>query len=235
MNAFHEYTVLYSFKIFLYIGIMNYHDNLYELLEVTPSSSKNEIRKAFCSKVKMLHPDTTGSSSERFTLELQKIIEAYRILMDDTQRARYDATFFKQAAKPLKYYIPQKRVRYSISLKDLLKNQFLPKKMRRKDIIHKFDHDIEIVCTQQEIYKRAIALVQLPSRILCPLCNGQHRDCYLCNGLGRIASPSTFEIELPGDLTKTTIITVDLSNYRPDTFTNLTVKFLRIKITIISP
>ena len=102
-------------------------------------------------------------------------------------------------------------------------------------VLNQIPSDIEIVCTQQELYKGAIALVQLPSRILCPLCNGQHRDCYLCNGLGRIASPSTFEIELPGDLTKTTIITVDLSNYRPDTFTNLTVKFLRIKITIISP
>ena len=212
---------------------MKYHDNFYELLEISPLSTKEEIRKAFCTKVKMLHPDSTGFSSERFTLELQKVIEAYRILMDDRERAHYDATFFNKVSYTPKQYIPQKRVRYSISLKDLLKREFLPKRMRRKDIIHEFDHDIEIICTRQEIEKGAIALVQLPSRILCPLCNGQHRECYVCNGLGRIASASTFEITLPHDITRTTIITVDLSKYRPDTFTDLTTKFLRIKITLL--
>lgn len=212
---------------------MKYRDNLYDLLEVSPFSSKEEIRKAFCAKVKALHPDMTGSSSERFIVELQKVIEAYRILMDDRERAHYDATFFQYPSKVEKHYIPQKRIRYSISLKDLLKKEFLPKKMRRKDIIHEFDHDIEIVCTQQEIAKGAIALVQLPSRVLCPLCNGQNRECYVCNGLGRIASASTFEIELPADITKTTILTVDLRRYRPGTFTDLTIKYLRVKVTIL--
>jgi len=212
---------------------MKYRDNLYELLEISPLSSKEEIRRAFCTKVKTLHPDMTGFSSEQFTVELQKVIEAYRILMDDRERAHYDATFFQYTPKVEKHYIPQKRIRYSISLKDLLKKEFLPKKMRRKDIIHEFDHDIEIVCTQQEIAKGAVALVQLPSRILCPLCNGQNRDCYVCNGLGRISTASTFEIELPADITKTTILTVDLRRYRPGTFTDLTIKYLRIKVTII--
>ncbi len=212
---------------------MKYRDNLYELLEISPHSTKEEIRKAFCIKVKTLHPDATGFSSERFTTELQKIIEAYRILIDDRERAHYDATFLQYASKPDKHYIPQKRIRYSISLKDLLKKEFLPKKMRRKDIVHEFDHDIEIVCTQQEIANGLVALVQLPSRILCPLCNGQHRDCYVCNGLGRISSASTFEIALPFDITHTTILTVDLRKYRPDTFTDLTIKYLRIKVTIV--
>src|SRR5690606_27412580 len=60
----------------------------YDVLGVTKSASKDEIKKAYRKLSKQYHPDLNKEegSDEKF----KEIAEAYEILSDDAKRARYD-------------------------------------------------------------------------------------------------------------------------------------------------
>lgn len=62
--------------------------SLYEILGITDSATKKEIRKAFHNKSKDTHPDKEGGDEEEFKL----VNTAYQILIDDVARERYDFT-----------------------------------------------------------------------------------------------------------------------------------------------
>ena len=63
-------------------------DNYYELLEVNPDCSLEEIKRSFRKKAKALHPDLT--SSMRDTARMRRLIKAYEILSDAERRQEYD-------------------------------------------------------------------------------------------------------------------------------------------------
>jgi curved DNA-binding protein CbpA len=61
--------------------------NLYEILEIKPTASELEIKKAYTRLVKIYHPDKNKSpdANEKF----QKIHSAYEILINNESRQRY--------------------------------------------------------------------------------------------------------------------------------------------------
>lgn len=62
----------------------------YELLQVSPRADVETIRRVFRHLAKRLHPDNGDSgSSERF----QMLMDAFRILSDPEERAKYDARY----------------------------------------------------------------------------------------------------------------------------------------------
>lgn len=64
--------------------------DLYEILGVSKSSSKDDIKKAYFKLAKQYHPDVNKSpeAKEKFSL----INEAYETLSDDNKKEIYDAT-----------------------------------------------------------------------------------------------------------------------------------------------
>lgn len=66
------------------------YPNYYEALQISPRADHETIERVFRHLAKRLHPDNpeTGNT-ERFTL----VLDAYRVLSDPEQRARYDAAF----------------------------------------------------------------------------------------------------------------------------------------------
>jgi len=60
--------------------------NYYEILGVTKTADKEEIKKAFRKLAHKYHPDKSGGNDAKF----KEISEAYSILSDDKKRAEYD-------------------------------------------------------------------------------------------------------------------------------------------------
>jgi DnaJ-class molecular chaperone len=68
--------------------------NYYDILEVSPSASQDEIKKSFRHLAMKHHPDKNGNSEES-RQKFMKIVEAYEILSDDQARRTYDGTTFR--------------------------------------------------------------------------------------------------------------------------------------------
>ena len=68
----------------------------YTLLDVPPSSTTEDIKKAFRHQITKYHPDKVQHLGKEFQAmaaeRAAELTEAYRILCDDTKRAEYDAS-----------------------------------------------------------------------------------------------------------------------------------------------
>ena len=60
--------------------------NYYEILEVSPNASQEEIKKAFRTLSLKYHPDKNPEGSERF----KEINEAFQVLSDTNKKSQYD-------------------------------------------------------------------------------------------------------------------------------------------------
>ena len=64
--------------------------NYYSILGVPPKASQEEIKAAYRNAVKLYHPDL-NNNSEASRLQFIRVQQAYEVLSDPQQRARYDA------------------------------------------------------------------------------------------------------------------------------------------------
>jgi len=206
----------------------------YTLFNLPYNAKNKEIKTAFHCLVKRYHPDTAAESKNTSTEKMDSIIRGYRILADDRVREEYNKHLFKiiKPAKNEYLILPNKRVRYSVSLANMLKSRFKPGIMKRKDILFNFGQDIEIIVTRLEAMKGAIAYIELPSRMNCPLCSGQNPECYVCRGIGRIHTSSQLEVKISPKIESGTMIDVDLKKMKPDSLTRFHSGSIRIKITV---
>jgi tetratricopeptide (TPR) repeat protein len=73
--------------------------NYYKILAVGPYASREEIRTSFRKLAKKYHPDTTQLDGETATARIRIILEAYRILMDESKRTAYNLRFKSRLGK----------------------------------------------------------------------------------------------------------------------------------------
>ena len=68
---------------------------LYDRLGVGPADDGDDLRRAYRARARALHPDRAGGRSgaelEADTAELARLNQAWRVLSDPRERARYDA------------------------------------------------------------------------------------------------------------------------------------------------
>ena len=163
--------------------------------------------------------------------KISRIVRGYHILRDENLRREYDILLEKTGCIntfPPRKTIPPSRIRYSVSLNALIEKNFLPRGMRRRDIIKNFTHDIEILLTPGDISHGCRALVQVPARMTCPLCAGRDTLCPACRGTGRMGITATVEITIPPGSRPGTIIDINLSSLHPEKNISYRIKTLRI-------
>lgn len=64
--------------------------NYYEILEVSQKASKEVIEKAYKALAKKYHPDLNQDNKKEAEMKMQKINEAYDVLIDENKRANFD-------------------------------------------------------------------------------------------------------------------------------------------------
>lgn len=205
----------------------------YMLLKVSQDSGKDVIRASFRNLIKLCHPDISGKNSDEDRKQVDLLIKGYKVLLNDKSRAEYNRLLSKiQNQKAISRYLPKTRIRYSMSLKELLAKRILVKHLKRKDRASSFGQDIEIFITGKESLAGAAALIELPARVHCSVCYGRNPYCHACGGLGRIFTRSHLEVNIPPGTKNGSAIEFDLTRIHPDKFTSFTVKTLRIKIVV---
>lgn len=65
----------------------------YDILEISPTASQDEIKKSFRHLALKYHPDKNGNSEDS-RQKFMRLVEAYEILSDDQARRNYDGTTF---------------------------------------------------------------------------------------------------------------------------------------------
>ena len=64
---------------------------LYDILECSPTASKEDLKKQYIKLAKTLHPDARINSNEMETsIEFSEVAAAWKILSNDRERLRYD-------------------------------------------------------------------------------------------------------------------------------------------------
>lgn len=63
--------------------------NYYEVLKISPKASRAEVKSAYRRLARKLHPDKNNGSPDT-AIAFAKIAEAYEVLYDPSERARYD-------------------------------------------------------------------------------------------------------------------------------------------------
>lgn len=69
----------------MFNGLNRKMSTYYDILGVTRTATKQEIKKQFAKLSFKHHPDASGDSRK-----YQKIVEAYKVLSDENSRAEYD-------------------------------------------------------------------------------------------------------------------------------------------------
>lgn len=68
----------------------NHH---YKILQVSPTATSDDIKRAFRKLAHLYHPDKTKNDTH-LTAQFEQIKTAYEVLMDASLRSAYDATLF---------------------------------------------------------------------------------------------------------------------------------------------
>ncbi|OSD02739.1 hypothetical protein PYCCODRAFT_1444845 [Trametes coccinea BRFM310] len=176
----------------------------YDLLEVSPDASEQELKKAYRKKALRLHPDK-GGDPELF----KEVTHAYEVLSDPQKRSVYDARGEAglSDAGGMGGMDPQ----------DLFSQLFggggffggggggrSPGPRKTKDLVHR------IHVTLEDLYKGKTTKLALTRNVICPKCSGKGgkegavRPCTSCSGRGikitlRQMGPMIQQLQQPCD------------------------------------
>ncbi|KAI9131811.1 J domain-containing protein [Acaryochloris sp. CCMEE 5410] len=84
---------------------MSMDSNFYQLLDLSPGASSDEIHDAYRRKSKVYHPDTTALPKETAIQKFQQLNDAYSVLSSPELRKSYD---YRLGVSPAKYTSVQK-------------------------------------------------------------------------------------------------------------------------------
>ena len=183
--------------------------NLYEMLEVEPFSTFEQIKTAYRKLSRKYHPDVNPDCIDKF----KQIKNAYEILSDSEQRAKYDALngfkkeTFQQKAQAKQAYSTndfekekkenKKNIfeNFSDIFNDVLDSVFEKNfSKKQKDIF------LEVHISETEALCGTNRMVNVLHTKICPKCFGKRfvnsAVCSFCNGEGELKEHKKINVKI---------------------------------------
>ena len=176
----------------------------YEILGCSKTASDDELKKAFRSKAKELHPDRNSGNSSA-TEKFKKVNEAYDILKDPNKRAAYDryghAAFdgsmgggFNTGGGSNGDFASA----FSDVFEDLF-GDFRGGQSNKQRASRGSDLRYNLSISLEEAYSGIQKTLNIPSIINCSSCNGsgasggsEPSTCPTCSGMGKVRAQQGF-------------------------------------------
>ena len=209
----------------------------YRLLQVEPGTSRSEIKRAFHRLAKRLHPDVAHRADAAATWRLphppegsspreqsrreewfRKILDAYKTLMDDTRGV-----------------VPRERVSYALTLRDVA--AYAPacrRQGRRGWWVNPKGYHVRVELTPAELAGGAEVVVDVPARVVCPVCRGDRVSCPLCSDRGTVLKAVPVRVAVPRGLVDGSVFAVPLREIKRRQYTFFTMKELLVQVRIMS-
>jgi DnaJ family protein A protein 2 len=156
----------------------------YDILGISPSSTKNDIKKAFRIKALKEHPDK-GGDADKF----KKLSEAYEVLSDEEKRDKYDRLGKNgidiPAFNPMDMF---SSVFGNIFNSSFTSPTYAKKNNRSPDTKYIYNATLENICTNHTIklkIKRNRECICVKNSIICKGCKGKGFKIYT-NNIGSV-------------------------------------------------
>ena len=179
--------------------------DFYDILGVSRGASAEELKKAYRTKAKELHPDrnTSDPSAEA---QFKEVNEAYDILKDDNKKAAYDryghAAFEGGSGGPGR---GQPQGDFATAFTDVFEDLFgdfmggrgggggRSRAQRGSDLRYNLRVSLE------EAFKGAQKTINVPTSVACEVCRGTGAEggaepatCPTCSGVGKVRAQQGF-------------------------------------------
>ena len=169
----------------------------YDLLGISKNASEAEIKKAYRTKAKKLHPDQNRENPNA-EAEFKAVSEAYEVLKDPTRKQLYDqygdAAFEQGFPNSDQYNRNSTHYDMNSMFGDIF-SDFMGHAKQGKPGHLSYNMTINLKDAYQGMGKR----IKVPSSAPCPDCNGHGTEngidplvCGTCSGLGRVRGQSGF-------------------------------------------
>ncbi|OYX41196.1 MAG: molecular chaperone DnaJ [Rhodobacterales bacterium 32-67-9] len=183
--------------------------DFYEVLGVSRGASADEIKKAYRTKAKELHPDRNKDKPES-EAQFKEVNEAYEVLKDDTKKAAYDR-FGHAAFEGGMGGGPRGGAQggygqgdFASAFSDVFEDLFgdfmggrggggRQRAQRGSDLRY------NMRVTLEEAYKGAQKSITVPTSVACTACSGtgaeggaEPQTCPTCSGMGKVRAQQGF-------------------------------------------
>ena len=177
----------------------------YELLGCSKSASEADLKKAYRTKAKELHPDR-NSGNESATEKFKQVNEAYEILRDPNKRAAYDryghAAFEGGGLNSGQGGNGDFASAFSDVFEDLF-GDFMGNQGGRQTGSQRANRGADLRynmrVTLEEAYSGKKTNIDIPTSISCNTCNGtgaqsgaSPTSCPTCSGIGKVRAQQGF-------------------------------------------
>ena len=195
--------------------------NFYELLEVDENADIKTIKKAFHRLAKIYHPDISKDNHK-----FLEILKAYKHLLYEKQERDKELP---------KIILPKSRVEFAMSLIDVARLGIFNrgKSKRRTGVYNTKGYDVKVFVKAEELKYNPTVFLDIPARVICPVCGGSGNKCNLCSGTGHIVKAVEIPFVLSQGIDNNEIVEIELDKIKLKTYAFFLIKRLRVKVLII--
>lgn len=182
----------------------------YEILNVAPDATKQEIKKQYKKLARIYHPDISKSlEAEEIFKEINKAVE---ILLDDEKRRNYD-NLRKVNSEIYKNFSYRKQTspKSNYTFFDLFSKNSEFNEVKKENYFKPIDGDDIVINVSIDIKEALFGTkrqINIQRSVVCPCCGGRKfangKKCSYCDGLGEKNESKKITVKIPSSIKNNT-------------------------------